>query len=297
MSRVPCHASLGLVKGPKDQLARSDHLVVWSFDVQWTRDNGRVTRDIREAQETLLQCALNNQRKLPRPKAVLFDLFHTLVCVPPPALVGHLPIPEILGVCSDEWQRRYYDEDVIGRCVGKVHDSVEAMRLVTHSIDPTIEEARILTAVESRRRRFEMGLIEVEDSMLTALDRLRREGIRTAIVSDAGADDVESWSLSPLAQRVDATIFSYHVGYRKPDPRIYQDALNALDVAAKDAIFVGDGGSDEHNGARALGMGTVLVTRLYSLWWPERIEARRPYADWEFGDVAGFVEALFAKTD
>jgi putative hydrolase of the HAD superfamily len=240
---------------------------------------------------------LNNQHKLPRPKAVLFDLFHTLVCVPPPASVGHIPVPEILGVCSNEWQRRYYDDDVLGRCVGRVRDSVDAMRLVTHAIDPTVAEERILQAVESRRRRFEMGLVEVEPAILGALDRLRDAGIRTAIVSDAGADDVECWALSPLARRVDATIFSYHVGYRKPDPRIYQDALNALGVAPGEALFVGDGGSDEHNGARALGMGTVLVTRLYALWWPDRIEARRPHADWEFGDVNGFVEALLAAPD
>jgi len=166
------------------------------------------------------------------------------------------------------------------------------MRLVTHSIDPTVDEERILAAVESRRRRFEMGLVEVEEAMLTALDRLRSSGIRTAIVSDAGADDVESWSQSPLGSRVDATFFSYLLGYRKPDPRIYQDALNSLGVSAADALFVGDGGSDEHNGARSVGMGAVLVTRLYSIWAPQDIEARRQHADWEFEDVPAFVEAL-----
>jgi putative hydrolase of the HAD superfamily len=132
----------------------------------------------------------------------------------------------------------------------------------------------------------------VENAILTALDRLRSAGIRTAIVSDAGADDVESWAGSPLGSRVDATIFSFEVGYRKPDPRIYHHALAAVGVPAADAIFVGDGGSDELNGARRVGMGTVLVTRLFSLWWPEMIEARRPHADWEFEDVPAFVEAL-----
>ena len=57
-------------------------------------------------------------KTLQRPKAVLFDLFHTLVCVPPPALVGEISVPEILGVSAPEWQRRYYDEDHLGRCLG-----------------------------------------------------------------------------------------------------------------------------------------------------------------------------------
>ena len=232
------------------------------------------------------------QRKLKRPKGGLFDLFHTRVGVPPPSITGDRSVPEILGVSAEEWQRQYYDDDVFGRCLGHVRDSFEAMRLVTHAIDPSVDEARILTAVESRRRRFESGLVGVEPPMLAAVDSLRAAGIRTAIVSDAGADDVESWPRSPLHSRLDATIFSYEVGYRKPDARIYLHALNVLGVAPGEAIFVGDGGSDEHTGARAVGMKTVLVTRLFAQWWPEKMATRRGLADLEFEDVPAFVEAL-----
>lgn len=213
--------------------------------------------------------------------------------MPPPATVGELPVPEILRVDSKEWQRSYYDDDIFGRAIGKVRDSFEAIRLVAQSIDPTVDEERIVAALASRRRRFEKGLVDIEPSILTALDRLRAAGIPVAIVSDAGTDDVESWPRSPLRGRVDAAIFSFELGYRKPDPRIYKQALAALGVCGEDAIFVGDGGSDEHSGARALGMGTVLVTRLLSVWAPpEKIQARRQYADWEFDDVAAFVNAL-----
>src|SRR5215831_8905236 len=233
-----------------------------------------------------------NQKTITRPRAILFDLFHTLVTVPPPFLDGGRSVPEILGIPAEEWQRLYYDEDVIGRCLGHVRDSVEAMRMVTHSIDPTVKEDQILAAVESRRRRFEMGLMRVEHSILAALENLRAAGIRTAIVSDAGADDVESWPLCPLGSRVDTAIFSYEVGYRKPDPRIYRTALSALGASPEDAIFVGDGGSDEHTGARAVGLRSVLVTRLFASWWPEKVAARRGIADWEFEDVPAFVAAL-----
>ena len=212
--------------------------------------------------------------------------------MPPPALAGEATVPQILGVPEDEWQRRYYDDDVLGRCVGRVVDSVEAMRLVTYSIDPTVPEARILAAVESRRRRFDAGLIGIEAGILAALDRLRAAGIRTALVSDAGADDVECWPRSPLRERLDAAVFSYQIGIRKPDPRIYEYALDAIGAQPATAIFVGDGGSDEHRGARAVGMKTVLVTRLFARWWPQAIAARRPHADWEFEDVPAFVDAL-----
>ncbi|MGB7220310.1 MAG: HAD-IA family hydrolase [Vicinamibacterales bacterium] len=232
-------------------------------------------------------------RFVPRPNAVLFDLFHTLASIPAPALLtGDLSVPQILGVPAAEWQRRYYDEDILGRCLGRVVDAVEAMRKVTHSIDPSVSEERILSAVESRRRRFEAGLIGIEDGILGALDSLRAAGIRTALVSDAGADDVESWLRSPLRERLDSVVFSYQLGVRKPDPRIYEHALASIDAIPEEAIFVGDGGSDEHRGARGVGMRTVLVTRLAALWLPDAIPARRAHADWEFEDVPAFVEAL-----
>lgn len=231
-------------------------------------------------------------RSLPIPKAVLFDLFHTLASVPPPALVGEPPVSQILGVSGADWHRLYYDEDILGRCVGQILDGVEAMRRITHKLDPTVDDARILAAVESRRRRFEMGLVGIERPILDALDRLRAAGIQTVLVSDAGADDVESWERSPLRSRLDATIFSYQLGVRKPDPRIYAHALNSVGVRAEEALFVGDGGSDEHRGARAVGISPVLVTRFLEIYWPEYVKERTAHADWVFTDVPAFVHAL-----
>ena len=229
---------------------------------------------------------------LPAPKFVLFDLFHTLANVPPPTTVGDPPLPEILGVPTAEFQRHYYDEDTLGRCLGRIHDDVEAMRLIARSIDPGVTEERILAAVASRRRRFEHALVRVEGPILAALDRLVSAGVRTALVSDAGADDVFSWPRSPLRERLHAAVFSYQVGVRKPDARIYRHALEALGARPEEALFVGDGGSDEHRGARAVGMQTVFVTRFLRQWWPDKVEERRPHADWEFEDVAEFVGAL-----
>jgi putative hydrolase of the HAD superfamily len=231
-------------------------------------------------------------RSLPMPKAVLLDLFHTLASVPPPALAGEIPVSEILGVSSKDWHRLYYDEDVLGRCLGHICDGFEAMRRVTHALDPTVDEERILAAVKSRQRRFELGLTKIERPILEALDRLRAANVRTILVSDAGADDVESWDRSPLRSRLDAALFSYKLGFRKPDARIYAHALDAAGVHAKDAVFIGDGGSDEHRGARAVGISPVLVTRFLNMYWPEKLEERKSHVDWVFDDVPAFVDAL-----
>src|SRR5262249_43903028 len=156
---------------------------------------------------------------------------------------------------------------------------------------PTISEERIATALSHRRRRFEHALVQVEPAVLDALDRLRSVGIRTALVSDAGWDDVEFWHRSPLTARFDTTVFSYEVGIRKPDRRIYEHALSGIETHPTDAVFVGDGGSDEHRGARAVGMSAVLVTKSVFKLGNEILQARRKHVDWEFEDVPTFVRA------
>lgn len=226
-------------------------------------------------------------------RAILFDLFHTLVCVPLPSQGAS--VAEILGVDAMIWRRLYYEEDAFGRCLGRVRDAVEAMRLTARAIDPDLSEQRIFAAATARSAAFERALVDVEPRILAGLDRLREAGIPIALVSDAGLDDVEAWPRSPLATRFDVAVFSHEVGVRKPDAAIYRHALGRLGVEAGHATFVGDGGSDELRGARALGMRTVLVTGFLERWWPGRSHERRSHADEVHADVLDFVDAFGAS--
>jgi FMN phosphatase YigB (HAD superfamily) len=54
----------------------------------------------------------------------------------------------------------------------------------------------------------------------------------------------------------DSIISSMDIGTRKPDPTIYQAALQQLGVASDQAVFVGHRAS-ELAGARAIGMQTI----------------------------------------
>jgi putative hydrolase of the HAD superfamily len=193
-----------------------------------------------------------------------------------------------------ELMRLYHDDDVLGRCLGLVLEPHDILRRIARRIDPNVAEENIAIALNNRRRRMEHALMNVEPAILEALDRLRDAGMRTALVSDAGFDDVEFWEQSPLADRLDSVVFSYRLGVRKPHRRIYEHALFDIGVAPVDSLFVGDGGSDEHRGARALGIRPVLVTRLISHWKPEIIYERRQHVDWEFLDVPAFVDELLS---
>ncbi|MCI0547943.1 MAG: HAD family hydrolase [Candidatus Rokubacteria bacterium] len=54
---------------------------------------------------------------------------------------------------------------------------------------------------------------------------------------------------------VDSTV----VGLEKPDPRIFERALTALEVGAADAVFVGDSLPRDMAGARAVGMRHIWL--------------------------------------
>jgi putative hydrolase of the HAD superfamily len=92
------------------------------------------------------------------------------------------------------------------------------------------------------------------------LDDLRAAGFRLAVLSDCSSELCEGWTGTAFAARVDAAVFSWQEGHRKPDPRLYSTAAARLGVPASQCWFVGDGGSREHQGAQAAGMRPVLVT-------------------------------------
>ena len=67
------------------------------------------------------------------------------------------------------------------------------------------------------------------------------------------------WAASPLAPLVDGAVFSAVEGMQKPDRRMYELACERLAVAPGRCLYVGDGNSDELNGAVSAGMRAVQL--------------------------------------
>ena len=59
-----------------------------------------------------------------------------------------------------------------------------------------------------------------------------------------------------IAERIDFAVFSSETGRRKPDPALFERALEALGVQGERALFVGDSLAADIGGAAALGMHT-----------------------------------------
>lgn len=226
------------------------------------------------------------------PRAVIFDLFHTLVNLR--AGAPGTSTPEILGIDPDRWAHQVFHH-APHHALGTVADPCESIRIIAHAIDPTIPEDRIRAAAAGRPGRFREGLLNVSPAVLQALEELRGMSLELGLISNAGLDEVAAWSESPLASLFSAALFSCHEGVMKPDAEIYLRAARRLGVAPEACLYVGDGGSHEHEGARAVGMRTVLILGLLRETSPEAAAQRARVTDHEvetFPELVALVKSL-----
>ena len=96
--------------------------------------------------------------------------------------------------------------------------------------------------------------------MVEHLRGLRAEGYRAAIVTNNIREFREHWvKLIPVDELFDDIIDSAFEGVRKPDPRIYELALERLAATAERTVFLDDFAPNV-DAARTLGMAGIVVT-------------------------------------
>lgn len=100
---------------------------------------------------------------------------------------------------------------------------------------------------------------ELYDDALPALEWLRERGLKVGLLSNSARDLDEFVAHHGLA--VDAVLTSGAHGKTKPHETIFRRMLELLDVAADEAVMVGDTIEDDIEGAHAVGMQAVLVDR------------------------------------
>nr|NNM89280.1 HAD family hydrolase [Bacilli bacterium] len=97
-------------------------------------------------------------------------------------------------------------------------------------------------------------------ALLTKLSQTYRLGIVTNGTVDVQMRKIRACGIQPFFP--DFAIFiSDQVGVAKPDARIYQVALNAFAVDAKDTIFIGDSWQNDVQGPRAIGITPIWLRR------------------------------------
>lgn len=193
-------------------------------------------------------------------RAVVFDFFGTLT--DPSRESGRRDVYDAtaasLGVPPGLFWSQV-SESFTERATGVLGDTSSTLRVVAARCGVQPPAEKLAEAVATHLQGAKL-LHAPRPGALHVLRELRVRGFRLGLLSDCSSELCELWDTSPYADLLDATVFSWAVGYRKPDPRGFARAASLLDVPASDCWFVGDGGSRELAGARDAGMRPVLVT-------------------------------------
>lgn len=198
-------------------------------------------------------------------KAILFDLYETLITEFDPEWEPGISLGDCLGVdrqaFATAWKATF-----VRRMSGEIPDLISVLHEIGKMLDCTFDDALVQQLCQKRIAEHRSLLLQVSEDILHMLRCLRQAGIRLGVVSNVSPEEVTAWEESPLRPFFDATLFSFQVGLVKPDRRIYELACARLGVAPENTLYVGDGGSDELFGAETAGLTPCWATWFLSRW-------------------------------
>jgi 2-haloalkanoic acid dehalogenase type II len=99
------------------------------------------------------------------------------------------------------------------------------------------------------------------DDALPALEQLRARGLKLVAASNWDSSLPDVLARAGIAPLLDGVVSSAMVGVTKPAPELFRAALEIAGAPPERALHVGDSLQNDIEGARALGMGAVLVAR------------------------------------
>lgn len=99
------------------------------------------------------------------------------------------------------------------------------------------------------------------DDVVPALEALRARGLRLVAASNWDCSLGEVLERAGLARHLDGAVSSALAGAPKPEPAVFEAALEVAGCAPAEALFAGDSVVNDVRGAEACGIPAVLVAR------------------------------------
>jgi putative hydrolase of the HAD superfamily len=170
-----------------------------------------------------------------------------------------------ISVAFENFKRGYFDSR--DRFYRKTERTLEEQDFAERIIETlgscgiklNVDDERIQEAAQAFSDCFAESLT-IDNYLTSLLERLHRK-YKLAIVSNMSFAKAIFKSLNEfyIAKYFDAIVVSGIIGWRKPSPIIFQEALQALGVKAEEAVFVGDSPVADIKGAEQMSMKTTLL--------------------------------------
>ena len=190
-------------------------------------------------------------------RAVFLDALGTLVDLEPPWVGLRRVLGDGIGedrlVSAVRVEMSYYREHSIeGRDEASLADLRERCAgVLSRSLGVEVSAQTLIEAI-----RF----TPYPDSA-PALAALRARGLVTICVSNWDISLAGVLERCGLAEGLGAVVTSAEAGVRKPDPAIFERALDIAGCSAEDAVHVGDTPEEDVVGAAAAGIRALLIRR------------------------------------
>jgi len=134
-------------------------------------------------------------------------------------------------------------------------------RILLGAVDvPVALHESIIDSLWSAHERVGLWTAVAEDA-LEAVAALRQMGFRLGVVSNAEGQVERDLTGAGFEDVFETVIDSHVVGVEKPDPAIFEIALERMKLDRETTIFVGDLPSVDVVGAREAGIGAILLDR------------------------------------
>ncbi len=224
-------------------------------------------------------------------KAVIFDMFETLVSLFNGRTYFSENIAEELGVTTDEFRAAWHANET-DRTIG-LKTMEEGITVTLQAIGKYSPET-VQQIAGKRLAALGDTFSMIPSESIRLLNSLHERGVKTGLVSNCFSDEAELIKASPLYPLFDAVKLSYEQGIKKPDPQIYYRIMAELDVEPEECLYVGDGGSNELAVAKEIGMKPVQALWFRPLMFephiPSPVYDEYPHAEVQ-ADVLNYLES------
>jgi FMN phosphatase YigB (HAD superfamily) len=196
-------------------------------------------------------------------RAVVFDLFHTLIDTEHLRPDGFDAITTVAEICGVERQplRTFWDDTYLERETNII-DLTDLTQRYVDRFDRRLS-AQDRAAIDAAFGVCKDDALRHPDPGMVALVAGLATTTRIGVLSNCHEREVRCWPASPFDDHVTSFGRSTRIGTMKPEAEPYEWVLADLDADATTSVYVGNGSSDELLGARRAGFGTVVHCNIY----------------------------------
>lgn len=187
-------------------------------------------------------------------KAVIFDMFETLITHFKSTLYFGKQIAEDMGIPEKKF-REIWDPTDYDRTIGKMtlEEVFEQILKASDKYDPEL----VRRLADKRTAAKVECFNHLHEEIIPMFETLKKQGYKIGLISNCYFEEATVIKNSVLWPYFDVACLSCELGIAKPEKEIFDRCVEELGVAYEECMYVGDGGSEELETAKLLGMKPV----------------------------------------